>query len=180
MSDEQDKKPINNGDPVVMQEPKKQKSAGGSGWAAPALLILGLFGVIVVLAVMPTQSSPTFVQPGALTPPPTYAPGIPTPTSFLPQVGAQNAAIQCQPGIQVGKTAAAVADSVRIRQSPGYVGKDDSADTVQYLRKGDVVNVIGGPVNKDGLCWWNVQHQAITGWSADHSTGGQLLLVGGP
>jgi hypothetical protein len=179
MSDEQDDKSINYGEPVVMQPPKQQEPSGGSGWAAPLLLVLGMLAAIVVLAIMPGQSSPTFVQPGAGTPIATYAPGIPTPTSFLRESGAQGAAIPCQPGIAAGKIATALADGVRVRRSPGYVGKV-AADTIDYLQRGDVADVIAGPVRQDGLCWWNVQYQANAGWSADHSPEGEPLLIGGP
>jgi hypothetical protein len=177
MSDEQDNDSINHSEPGVMQPPSQQER--GSGCAAPLLLVLGMLGAIVVLAIMPGQSTPTFVQPGAGTPIATYAPGIPTPTSFLPENRALGAAIPCRPGIAVGKVATALADGIRVRRSPGYVGKD-AADTIDYLQLGDTANVIAGPVRQDGLCWWNVQYQANAGWSADHGPEGEPLLIGSP
>ena len=179
MSDEQDKKPTNHGDPVITQNPEASESGGGSSWAAPVLLVVGMLGAIVVLAIMPTQSSPPRVPPGAGTPVATYAPGIPTPTSFLPGGGALGVTAPCQRGIEIGKTVTALANAVRIRQSPGYIGKD-AADTIGYLQMGDVATVIGGPARSDGLCWWNVQIIGFTGWSADQSTDGELLLVRSP
>jgi hypothetical protein len=180
MSEGPEKKPINYGDPVVFQEPSKPESGGGGSWAAPLLLVLGMFGVVVVLAVMPSQPAVPSVPPGSGAPIPTWAPGIPTPTSFLPSGGAQSAAIPCQPGIQAGQTVVCVANGVRIRQSPGYIVKDDATDTMGYLQRGDEALAVGGPVQMDGLCWWNVQYQNVTGWSADHSETGELLLVAGP
>jgi hypothetical protein len=139
-----------------------------------------MFGVVVVLALMPSQPTVPSVPLGAGAPIPTWAPGIPTPTSFLPGAGAQSAAIPCQPGIQTGQTVVCVANGVRIRESPGYIVKDDATDTIDYLQRGDEALVVSGPVRVDGLCWWNVQFQNVTGWSADHSETGELLLVGRP
>jgi hypothetical protein len=172
MSDESKGKPVNFGEPVVLQEPKKEESKGGTGWAAPLFLIGGMMAVILILAIAPGGTSE---PPGTIA---TYAPGIPTPTTSLPQTGANTFA--CQPGIQVGSPARVVSSAVRIRQSPGYVGKNDAADTIHYLESGDVVNIIGGPTSQDGLCWWNVDYQGIKGWTADHSRTGALLLTAGP
>jgi hypothetical protein len=177
MSDGKDNDSINQSEPVVMQPPSQKEKS--SGWAAPLVLVLGMLGAIVVLAIMPGQSSPTFVQPGSGTPIATYAPGIPTPTSFLPESRALGVDIPCRPGIAVGKVATALADGIRLRRSPGYVGKD-AADTIVYLQQGDIANVIAGPVRQDGLCWWNVQYRANAGWSADHSPEGEPLLIGNP
>jgi hypothetical protein len=173
MSDDPEKKPISYGEPVILQEPRQQQSTSRGSWAAPFLLILGMIGAIVVLAIAPggTQAPPTTI--------PTYAPGIPTPTTSLPESGASGAA-GCQPGIQVGQPARVVYASVRMRRTPGYVGKNDAADSVHYLKQGDVVNIAGGPEGKDGLCWWYADYEGIRGWTADHSSEGTLLLVAGP
>ncbi len=135
--------------------------------------IIAIIGTIVILALAPGQSE---APPSTIV---TYAPGIPTPTTSLPVSGASSGSIPCQPGIEVGKTAVVVYDAVRMRQSPGYVGKNDAVDTVRYLEKGDTVNVNGGPEQKDGLCWWLVVQAGVQGWSADHSSDGTLLLSAG-
>jgi hypothetical protein len=144
-------------------------------------------GAMVVLALMPTGSSPPVqATPGgnwqtpAGTPIATYAPGIPTPTNSTLVTSVGTVGFVCQPGIQAGGSAAVVYDSVRLRQSPGYFAKDDAEDTVHYLTKGDVVNVLGGPENQDGLCWWNLEYQGFVGWSADRSSDGIVLLAAGP
>jgi hypothetical protein len=170
MSDESKDKPISYGEPVVLQEPKKEQKPSGGSWAAPLLLIMGMMAVILVLAIAPGGND----NPGTI---PTYAPGIPTPTTGWPDTGAQS--IPCQPGIQVGSPARVVSSAVRIRQSPGYIAKNDDTDTIHYLQYGDIVNVLGGPTNQDGLCWWNVDYLGIKGWTADHSRSGELLLLAG-
>jgi hypothetical protein len=172
MGDESKGKPVNYGEPVVLQEPKTQDSKSGGSWAAPLLLIIGMMGVILILAIAPggTDQPPTTIA--------TYAPGIPTPTTWLPQAGANT--IPCQPGIQVGSPARVVSSAVRIRQSPGYVGKNNATDTIYYLEGGEIVNIVGGPTSQDGLCWWTVDYQGVKGWTADHSRTGDLLLTAGP
>jgi hypothetical protein len=174
MSDEPEKTPINEGEPVGSQELNKADSSGGSSWAAPALLVLAMIAAVVVLAVTPGESSqqvPTVMV---------YTPGIPTPTSALPESGANIITVQCQPGLEVANTARVVFDGVRMRQSPGYVSKNDVDDTVHFLQAGDIVNVIGGPQQQDRLCWWHVEHQGSMGWTADHSSDGTLLLAASP
>ena len=174
MSDDPGKKPIAYGEPVVLQEPINEESKSGGSWAAPLLLVMAMIGTIVVLA----------IAPGGIDQPPatiaTYAPGIPTPTTWLPESGGSSSGASCQPGIQVGSPARVAYSAVRMRRSPGYVGKNDAADTIHYLQLGDVVNIVGGPEGKDGLCWWYTDFQGIKGWTADHSSEGTLLLTAGP
>jgi hypothetical protein len=86
----------------------------------------------------------------------------------------------CEPGIAIGTSARTVYDNVRMRQSPGYAGKNDAADTIHYLKAGDIVRVLDGPVITDGLCWWFGEHTGIRGWSADHSRQGRRLLSPAP
>ncbi len=88
--------------------------------------------------------------------------------------------IACHQALVVGGKARVMEPAVRVRRSAGYVAKDDAADTLHYLQKGDVVLIQGGAEMKDGLCWWQVKHQGKQGWTADHSRSGTLLLEAAP
>jgi hypothetical protein len=105
--------------------------------------------------------------PGGIPPDPGWPPGPSVP-------------IGCEPGIAAGTTANVVYPQVRIRWSPGYVGKNDHTDSKKYMTTGDTVYVMGGPETKDGLCWWFVEHKGVQGWTADHSREGRQLLAADP
>lgn len=60
---------------------------------------------------------------------------------------------------------------LRTRDTPGITG------TVHiYLREGDVVEIVGGPVAADGYVWWQVQGDEGTGWCAESSDNGTVWL----
>ena len=180
MGEENKTDPVPYGEPVILSKPQQGNGEKGGSWAAPALIILAMVSMMFVLAMWPEPSSQS-AQPGTnglsiAGSVPTYAPGIPTPTNRPLGSGASSASFDCEPGIQVGRTARVLYEAVRMRETPGYIGKNDTADTVLYLKKGDIVNVTGGPENRDGLCWWLVEFGAFVGWTADHSYDGLLLL----
>jgi hypothetical protein len=82
----------------------------------------------------------------------------------------------CASDIAIGKQLDVLQPNVRMRQSPGYINKNDDTDTIVILQPGNVLLTLDGPVIKDGLCWWKVQYADLQGWVADHSpTGVQLL-----
>lgn len=172
------------GEPVVLAKPSAPKKKGGAGCAAPAVVLLGLFLILILLGVFSRSSSsppaPVIGSGGNATSTPTlvalYSPGMPTPTT-PPFFEIQQPDSGCHPGIHVGGSAVVMAGSVRMRQSPGYLGKNDTVDTVRYLEVGSSVNVRGGPETVDNLCWWNLEYQGSSGWSANQSLGGELLLA---
>ena len=173
MSEEAPKKPINYGDAVVIQEPKKAEEKKRTG-CAPGFIILLLVIGLILISLGPGGSSPS---PPASFPTATLAPGQPTPTT-APASAAT--VFECQPGIAVGKTVNVVYDQVRMRRSAGYVNKNDATDSIHYMRTGDKVQIKGGPERKDGLCWWLIEHAGHEGWTADHSREGKLLLSASP
>jgi hypothetical protein len=180
MGEEKKTDPVPYGEPVILSKPQQSTGQGGGNWAAPALIILAIVSVMVVLAMWPEPSSQS-AQPGTnvMSPAgavPTYAPGIPTPTNRPLGSGASSVSFSCEPGIQVGRTARVMYQAVRLRETPGYIGKNDSEDTVLFLKRDDIVSVISGPEQRDGLCWWRVQFGGFVGWAADHSNDGLLLL----
>ena len=66
---------------------------------------------------------------------------------------------------------------VRLRKSPGYISKDDLADTVTEIPCGETVTIIGGPTKKDGLNWYQVSWNGKKGWVADYTSTGKLILI---
>lgn len=60
---------------------------------------------------------------------------------------------------------------LRARSNPGVEG------VVQlYLRDGDEVKIIDGPVKADGYTWWRVQGEDGKGWCAETSASGIVWL----
>ena len=65
---------------------------------------------------------------------------------------------------------------VNLRQSPGYVNKNDYLDVVAKIPAGALVEIIGGPQPQDGLNWWYVSWNGYAGWLADHTSSGREIL----
>ncbi|MFO7632821.1 MAG: M23 family metallopeptidase [Caldilinea sp.] len=69
---------------------------------------------------------------------------------------------------------------VRLRRSPGFVGKGPE-DIVADIAPGVEGFIVGGPVAQDGLVWWQVQIQAqdgriFFGWMAEATGDGEVLM----
>jgi hypothetical protein len=179
--------PPADGPPAPNQKPKQKKTERRRSGCLPFVVFLILMIVLVYIAVSSGGSvatrrlfSPLNIgassSEGAVAPSPTSVPAGPAPATFAPSQPSGAIPTTCQPGIEVGKTIAVVYPAVRMRQSPGYVGKDDRTDSIHFTGTGDWVTVIGGPEMRDGLCWWLVEHVGFSGWVADHSRDGTLLL----
>jgi TolB protein len=69
---------------------------------------------------------------------------------------------------------------VNLRATPGYINKDDLTDVIVKVPAGAMINIIGGPVQQDGLTWWNVSWNGYTGWIADHTGSGLVIISFGP
>ncbi len=69
---------------------------------------------------------------------------------------------------------------VRVRRTPGYVGKDE-ADVVKDVLPDTVGIVRGGPQAADDLTWWLVrldaQGASVDGWAAEVAPSGVQLLA---
>lgn len=68
-------------------------------------------------------------------------------------------------------------EQVKLRRTPGTSGKDDLTDLVDKISSGELVQIIGGPVQKDGLTWWEIIWNGKTGWIADHTYSGKVIIV---
>jgi hypothetical protein len=64
-----------------------------------------------------------------------------------------------------------------LRQSPGYSNKNNDVDLLAEIPAGDIVEILGGPEQADGLDWWNVSWNGITGWLADHTGSGKTIMI---
>lgn len=64
-----------------------------------------------------------------------------------------------------------------LRQSPGYSNKNNDTDLLANVPAGDIIKILGGPKQADGLNWWNVSWNGITGWMADHTGSGKTIMI---
>jgi hypothetical protein len=172
MSEEQQPQPIREGDPVVITRPQPKADGRQRIGCAPGCVIIILVVIFILITFSPQNCSG---------PAPVVTP-LPPVGASPPVLGTQpipDPPIGCQPGIAVGTTANVIYPQVRMRWSPGYVGKNDATDSKKYMMTGDKVRVIGGPEMKDGLCWWLIEFKGEQGWTADHSREGRQLLSAG-
>jgi len=98
-------------------------------------------------------------------------------------------AIELPPGQQYTFTAGdrfRTTTIVRLRRSPGFVGKGPE-DIVADIAPAIEGAIVAGPVMQDGLIWWQVQIVAqdgriFSGWMAEAAGDGEVLLqkVGAP
>ena len=83
-------------------------------------------------------------------------------------------------GFEIGELVRA-ADHLRVRRSPGYLGKGND-DTVGDFVADTTLNIIEGPQRKDNLDWWRVggislSVREIVGWVAQKSPNGIVLVA---
>jgi len=180
MSEEQPKEPINYGDQVVLQKPKKPEDPPRS-YSEPGLIIIILVIIFLLMFRSPAQPSspPTATSPASTptqTPSPTVTPEPLEGTATTSTPTSASSSHGCQEGIEVGKSVNVAYTGVRVRKSAGYVTKNDAQDTIHYLKAGNRAEVKAGPTEEDGLCWWKIEHDGFEGWTADHSSEGLLLL----
>ncbi len=69
---------------------------------------------------------------------------------------------------------------VRLRRTPGYMNKPPD-DVIADIWQGTLAVILSGPKPLDGLIWWEVETQEITGknvrgWMAESAPGGVPLL----
>ena len=112
----------------------------------------------------PTPISPT--PPPTATPPPTVSvsPGAPsTPPTSAPAFKAGDMVTNVNKG------------PVNLRKTPGYLNKPNS-DRIGLVPSGAQLRIIGGPEQKDALTWWQVQWDDKSGWMAERTASGVLIL----
>ena len=67
-----------------------------------------------------------------------------------------------------------------LRRSPGYLNKDHSTDIIVEIDCGQKVEILGENQIADGLTWWNVSWNGYTGWMADRTGSGNVILIFSP
>jgi len=67
---------------------------------------------------------------------------------------------------------------VRLRRSPGYIGKP-ATDVIVELPINTTATVLGGPTNLDSFTWWQlrINSSGQEGWAAERSANGDTWLV---
>jgi len=71
-------------------------------------------------------------------------------------------------------------EEVNLRRSPGYLNKNDDNDVIVKIPKGALVEIVGGPTDKDNLTWWKVSWNGHEGWIADHTGNGRTIMIFNP
>lgn len=104
----------------------------------------------------------------------------PTPTPD-PAITGANAGQGAEGLFAIGQQVRNVTSSrVRIRQTPGHLGKADS-DILAQMAPGEIVAIVGGPTAIDSLVWWLIQYQSsdgrtVEGWTAEATASGVQIL----
>jgi hypothetical protein len=65
---------------------------------------------------------------------------------------------------------------VSLRMSPGYIEKDDF-DVIVKIDCGQKVELFGESQDADSLTWWMVSWNGYSGWMADHTGSGKVILI---
>lgn len=68
-------------------------------------------------------------------------------------------------------------EEVNLRHSPGYLNKNEYTDVIIKIPKGSIVEILDGPIEKDGLTWWKVSWNGDIGWIADHTGQGRTIMI---
>jgi len=149
------------------------------GVSAGALLFaLTLFTLVMFF--LPTLISATQPGPSWTPPPPTVAPTItPLPTKTPSATATTSGSPATPTSERTFKTGDMVTNAnkgtVNLRRTPGYLGKYNS-DRIGLVASGQPLRIIGGPEQKDELIWWQVQWGDKTGWMAERTASGLLIL----
>jgi Tol biopolymer transport system component len=61
---------------------------------------------------------------------------------------------------------------VSLRSTPGT----DAANKILEIPCGETVNLLGPSQKVDGLTWWSISWNGYTGWMADHTESGKVIL----
>ncbi len=104
-----------------------------------------------------------------------------TPPTLIPTVepeevnasAVQNGGGTFQAGDQVRIVAAS---NVRVRTSPGYLGKP-ADDVLMQVAPGTTLEIVGELASQDNLTWWLVRVNGIEGWIAEATASGVQILA---
>jgi hypothetical protein len=56
------------------------------------------------------------------------------------------------------------------------MGKNDNTDVLVKIPSGELVEIIGGPEEKDSLTWWKITWNGYEGWIAEHTASGREII----
>jgi hypothetical protein len=155
--------------PPATPPPTRQRDRTGL-WAALVFLLLAVACLAAVAIAFSGGRLPDLGGAEVSWTPPPDQPTIPASTS--PPASDQrfavgDAVLNVNPG------------PVNLRQSPGFQNKP-AADVIAAVPAKQVVVVEGGPVEADGLVWWQVRLGERIGWMAERSSSGVTLLDRAP
>ncbi len=151
-------------------------------WVLPMLIIVSIFliGAAISISLQQlhgVQMTPTPVA-AASQPSPSAAQVVdntqaaqPAPTApAAPTVVATTLPAPPTPGgVAVGRSARVIAEiTLNLRERPGT---DLAIPILLTLDPNTVIDVVGGPVQMDGLTWWKVRGANIEGWCAGQYLG---------
>jgi len=172
--------------PPQYQPPSSSRNNGG-GIAAIGIggVLLASFlcvaSILFFALINNTPSSPT--SSPTRKPAPTATPvriTNPTPRNPSNNSGNNNNSNNQPSSQQQSKTYAEVSCAdihvANLRRTPGYVGKNDETDSLAEVSCGEIVELLGETSKADGLTWWKVQWNGYTGWIADHTGSGKIIL----
>ena len=133
-------------------------------WALITFAALGLCSLLTLVIVLTGGNLDEF-KAG-----PSWTPVAPA------EAIAQSSRPENQSFVNGDRVAVTYAGSVNLRRTPGYQNKPDG-DTLRTVAEGAVGTIIDGPVDLDGLRWWQVRFGTDEGWMAERSSQGRLLLA---
>ena len=154
---------------------------GASHSLAIAVILMGLIAALSavglgasVMASLPTPTpTPTMTPTATLTPTPTSTPTItPTSTATATSTGTATATATLTPTPPSAIVSRTGGIGAIVRETPSPAGVH-----VGYLQEGNVILVIGGPADVDGVAWWLVRFTTEEGELADGWLRGDLLAI---
>ncbi len=153
--------------------PVNRKTRSGRTWLWAALTFL-LCSVVFVVLLALAASGGALPELRAET---SWTPAATQPAADVADdAAADSAAHAPAAGLAAGVAVMNVsAGPVNLRQSPGFQNKSAS-DVVAVIAAGEAGEIIGGPESADGLVWWWVRFASASGWMAERSSRGVVLL----
>ncbi len=124
-----------------------------------------------------TQPGPSWTPPPpTATPSPLVTPATPTLAPTPTTTDDSQATPSTIPSFKTGDVVTNVnGGPVNMRRTPGYLGKPNS-DRIGLVPGGQQLTIVDGPDQKDDLVWWQVQWRDKTGWMAERTASGVLIL----
>ncbi len=135
-------------------------------WTMVAFVLLTI-GCLAAVAILASGGRlPELGNGQSWTPPPEQPAAAPISTA------PSASGLRFQPGDSVLNVNAG---PVNLRQSPGFQNKP-AGDVIVAVPAREVGVIVAGPVEADGLTWWQVRFGERTGWMAERSSSGVALL----